>query len=266
MDYLGFKQPKSLDEMIIYLKENKNVEFNEITESVAKEILYRCNYINIITPFKFKFCKKVNGKIIKDDNGNHIYEKATDFKEYYNLYMAERSIYPNIYKNIISFETDFNFILSYEIINGFAIYDINQFFCFVNRIRQNIENIEGNPIKRNHLTNTVNNIAAKITTCKSIYILFDRLSLNEVLTIFRLLDTSLKERVFSNLKKRNLTFERTSIDIFEKTISKVIIIRNYVCHCNSLEILKRYYNPNEHELRTRSDYRAYSNLIATLSM
>ena len=47
----AYKPAKTLDEQIKYLKENKKVCFNIITEKQAKDILFRYNYINVITPF-----------------------------------------------------------------------------------------------------------------------------------------------------------------------------------------------------------------------
>lgn len=53
----AYKPAKTLDEQIKYLKENKKVYFNIITEKQAKDILFRYNYINVITPFKHHFAK-----------------------------------------------------------------------------------------------------------------------------------------------------------------------------------------------------------------
>lgn len=52
-----YKPAKTLDEQIQYLKENKRVCFNVIDEKSAKDILFKYNYINIITPFKHHFAK-----------------------------------------------------------------------------------------------------------------------------------------------------------------------------------------------------------------
>lgn len=62
----AYKPAKTLDEQIKYLKENKKVCFNIITEKQAKDILFRYNYINVITPFKHHFAKLSNkNEVIK---------------------------------------------------------------------------------------------------------------------------------------------------------------------------------------------------------
>lgn len=57
-----YKPAKTLDEQIKYLKENKRVCFNIIDEKHAKDILFKYNYINIITPFKHHFAIVLNRK------------------------------------------------------------------------------------------------------------------------------------------------------------------------------------------------------------
>ena len=96
-----YKPAKTLDEQIKYLKENKRVCFNIIDEKHAKDILFKYNYINIITPFKHHFAKLSNKKEVIKENGNHVYESDVEFSEYYELYKNERKNYPLISKNII---------------------------------------------------------------------------------------------------------------------------------------------------------------------
>ena len=79
----------------------------------------------------------------------------------------------------------------------------------------------------------------------SVYLLFDRLSLTDILTIFYFIDKKTKSKIFSILLENNLTFDINNIDNSENTIKKIISIRNCVCHSNSLEILKRYYKPEK---------------------
>lgn len=69
----AYKPAKTLDEQIKYLKENKKVCFNIITEKQAKDILFRYNYINVITPFKHHFAKLSNKNEVIKENGNHVY-------------------------------------------------------------------------------------------------------------------------------------------------------------------------------------------------
>ena len=74
-----YKPSKTISEQIEYLKTNKNVVFNDISEEEAKDILLKYNYINVITPFKHRFAKLDSKKqVIKDDRGNHIYENQVE--------------------------------------------------------------------------------------------------------------------------------------------------------------------------------------------
>lgn len=89
----AYKPAKTLDEQIKYLKENKKVCFNIITEKQAKDILFRYNYINVITSFKHHFAKLSNKNEVIKENGNHVYENDVEFSEYYELYKSEREKY-----------------------------------------------------------------------------------------------------------------------------------------------------------------------------
>lgn len=46
-----YKPAKTLSEQIEYLEKAKRVRFNVIDKERAKNILFRYNYINVITPF-----------------------------------------------------------------------------------------------------------------------------------------------------------------------------------------------------------------------
>ena len=116
---MKFKDIMTLDEMINHLEKNKNVVFNENSKEDAKKILYKYGYINVITPFKFKYAKRYkilgpNKYTFKNKDGNHVYVKATDFNSYYSDYLNERSSYDLIMKNINNFETVFKSISAYE--------------------------------------------------------------------------------------------------------------------------------------------------------
>lgn len=60
---MKFKEPKTINEQIEYLKSDKRVVFNDISESEAKEIPAKYGYINLITPFKHHFAKKKKVKL-----------------------------------------------------------------------------------------------------------------------------------------------------------------------------------------------------------
>lgn len=83
-----YKSAKTLEEQIEYLKSNKRVRFNIIDEKSAKDILFKYNYINVISPYKHHFAKLNSKKEVIKVDGNHVYERDVEFSEYYELYKA----------------------------------------------------------------------------------------------------------------------------------------------------------------------------------
>lgn len=90
--------------------------------------------------------------------------------------------------------------------------------------------------------------------------------LGDMLTIFTCFDHHIQNTIFKNLKKFDMTFHVDKIPDFISKVFCLVSIRNCVMHCNSLEILIRFYNPKTHELRTKSDRKKYLNMIKTLSI
>lgn len=75
------------------------------------------------------------------------------------------------------------------------------------------------------------------------------MTLGNMLTIFICLDNAIQNRIFKDLKKYRMTFNVNKILDFIDKVFCLVSIRNCVMHCNSLEILIRFYNPKLHELR-----------------
>lgn len=70
-----------MDELIEYLKNDKKIVFEKIDEDKAKKILLLNNYINVITPFKFKYAKfhreNIGTNPYKDISNKHIYKQVS---------------------------------------------------------------------------------------------------------------------------------------------------------------------------------------------
>lgn len=80
-----YKPAKNAQEQIEYLKTNKKITFNSTHEQQARDILFKYNYINVITPYKHHFSKF-------DKDGNEVKIDVNIFmKEMLNL--ANISIY-----------------------------------------------------------------------------------------------------------------------------------------------------------------------------
>ena len=71
--------------------------------------------------------------------------------------------------------------------------------------------------------------------------------------------------IFGDLKKFNMNLNVQQVNHFIDKVFTLVSIRNCVMHCNSLEILVRFYNPKTHELRSNSDKKNYQKLIKHLS-
>lgn len=130
---MDVKEPKTIEEQIEYLKEDKRVVFNDISEEDARIILEKYGYINVISPFKYHFAKKEKGRIIKIGN-KHCYERNVDFNEYTEKYQSERLIYPTLYESISKFEVTFNAVVSHHIVNYYKINSEEAFDEFLTRL------------------------------------------------------------------------------------------------------------------------------------
>ena len=267
---MKFKKPLTVAEQVNYLESNKRVTYNTISKEQAKEILYTHNYINVISPFKENFALRNDvGNIVRDKNGNHIYNRNTDFSEYYNCYLFERLKYPIIYENIIKFESIFNAIVSYETLNYYNIESYNSFLTFISSLKANLEILRKN--KRysesttNHMLDEINSFDKLMTNYENIYIFLDRLSLSQIITVYRCVDKNLHNKIFKNLLSRNLTFGYSSAGTFDDVLKRIVPIRNCIAHSNSLNILINYYNIKDKSLRNATDKKKFKKIIAKLS-
>ena len=71
--------------------------------------------------------------------------------------------------------------------------------------------------------------------------------------------------IHRELKARNLHFGVDNINDYIDKVFTIVSIRNTVMHCNSLEILVRFYNTKDKSLRSPNNRRKYKNLIESLS-
>ncbi len=263
---MKYKKPLTIKEQVNYLKDVKRVVYNFINKETAEKILYRFNYINIITPFKHRFFKTdKSGNPLKDENSRHIYERDIDFGEYYSYYKKERSKYPKLFASLLKFEESFNAILSYETIHYYSITDSCRFILFTERLKKNARESSSTNAAKAHMIKTIDTFQDQMDKYGSIYIFLDRLSLSDISTVFKCSDKLLKERIFRNLYAYHSTFGYEDLNTFESILPIIAQVRNYVCHGNSLDILCMYYNIKEKGIRSRSDRRKYRNVINRIS-
>lgn len=273
---MKFKEIKTLDEMIIHLEENKNVRFIDISKVEAKEILYKQGYINVITPFKYKFAKRFkyqNPKAdpYKDENGNHVYPDAVDFKDYFDLYIEERKNYPNIIKNISEFETSFKSICTYEILNYYksrklhlnSKIELNQFLDHI-KLNASQSPLLGMNFTIDSLDYWQEKLDDMIHRKHSIFVWFDHLNLSQWEIMFAGLEEELQNIIFQELKKINKTFGATNVYDFLIKYNTVIDFRNIVAHNNSTTVLVRYRKPQRNIIRFDDERRKYNRTLGML--
>ena len=262
---ITYKSAKKLEEQIEYLKNNKRVCFNVIDEKNAKDILFKYNYINVISPYKHYFAKLNNKKEVIKMDGNHVYERDVEFNEYYELYKSEREKYPIIAANIMCFETQFNSILSYRTLTNYSIQNDVDLELFLNTVKLNIpSNSDYNEKRLNHINNQIDDLVTLIPNYHDVYCFFDRLSLGSLLTIFCGLDKHIQKLILSDCEKLGINFGMNNVNAFISKFFALVSIRNCVMHCNSLEILVRFYNPKTKDLRKSSDRKKYISMIRVL--
>lgn len=261
-----YKTPLLLSQQVMYLKKEKRVRFNIISENEAEEILLRNNYINVISPFKHKFAKLDKGNAIKVD-GKHVYERDVEFSEYYNLYKEERAQYAILIKNIIKFEIHVKAIMAYHMLNEYKIKNREElrFVLMGIQMQLGLNSFAYSLKRREHMKNQISAAISDINKYHDIYCFFDRMSLGTILTVLTGLENNLQNAIFQDLVKRNQNLNTPHFIHFINKFFTLINIRNCIMHCNSLTVLVRYYNPATKDLRKSSNQKEYYSLIKLLT-
>lgn len=266
-NYQDYKPSKKIKEQLDYLEEKKRVKFINMDRGTAGDKLLEYNYINVITPFKHKFAKCDSKKQVVKINGNHVYEKDVDFSEYYNCFLEERKEYPVIIANIQDFEIHFKSITAYYILTTSRIRNSSDLSLFLSKLELRFSYLESRYDKNRiqHMKDQIESLKKDIFKYADVYCFFDRMSLGNMLTVFSCLEDDTQNRILKDMKKYKVNLNVDQIPDFIKKVFCLVSIRNCVMHCNSLEVLIRFYNPKTHELRNSSDRRKYLNLIKLLS-
>ena len=92
------------------------------------------------------------------------------------------------------------------------------------------------------------------------------MSLGQTLTVYCGLEYKEQDKIFKDCKKVGIDFSVDKTPDFISKFFTLISVRNCVMHCNSLEILVRYYNPATHKLRKNHNKKKYAKMIRELSI
>lgn len=276
---MKYKPPLTLDEQIEKLAKYKRVVYKKINKKQAKEYLLKYNYTDLITPFKYNFCEwKSKYEVLKDENGNHVYKKDIDFKQYLDCYKKERSIYPKLYKNLSEFENIFKSVLAYRILTEYNIYDDDAFEYFIDDLKANMgvnnkqkhkfDNFYGTHY-REVCTSYFNNykVTLKNKYNNNIYVFFENLTLGSSSAIYNCCSKKVRKLVFNDLIKYNVSFGFNDYNLFGQKLLIIGKIRNKVYHSSSLEIVIRFHDIKTNEIRHEKgpfSQEAYRNVIKAI--
>lgn len=261
-----YKKPLTIEQQVDYLEKSKRVVYKEISKEESGEFLYTHNYINVISPFKYHFAKKDDkGNVIKNKLHCHIYESEVDFMQYMNRYCNERTLYPSLYTALSIFESTFNSILSYEVINHYDLRNEKNIELFIQELMQNTLNLKSISFsEKQHMLRTINSFPNSIDKYDSVFIFFDRLSFSELATIYKSINNKISYKIFEAMTSELLNLGYTKKRDFDNSLTTLIQIRNCIMHSNSLTILIRYYNVKKKLLRTAKDKKRYTKIIDQL--
>ena len=86
-----------------------------------------------------------------------------------------------------------------------------------------------------------------------------------MLTVFTCLENDTQNRILKDMKKYKVNLNVDQVPAFIKKVFCLVSIRNCVMHCNSLEILIRFYDPKNHQIRRNRNKRKFVKMIDYLS-
>lgn len=263
-----FKHPLTLSEQLTYIENTKNITFNNVSKEEAKDYLYTHSYMNVITPYKKNmYLKDSNNKPILINN-HHMYPNKHEFSEFVWNYESEHYDRIHIFKNILKFETTFNSILTYEVMQHYKIDSENNLATMINELDNHSHNfIENKPYTLaaiNHMQRFTKSMYKEIKKYDDIFVYFDRLTLKQLIMFYRCLSLKLQNKIYINLKRNGLTFGYDNPNSFEEFISRIPSIRNCICHGNNLEILLNFSDVSKMKTRTSTDRKTYMKIINSL--
>lgn len=95
------KAALTIDEQVVYLKENKNVVFENEEEKEAKEYLLKYSYTDVINPLKVLFSSGYD-----KENKCHKYENETNWSEIQKLHEDIKTLENMVLRRILDFELE----------------------------------------------------------------------------------------------------------------------------------------------------------------
>ena len=284
----NYKPSMKAKNMLDHIEDNKNIICQDISRDEAEILIKSKNYINLVTPFKHMFAEVDETKnnrywSKKDSNGRHIYLERNDFMDYYALFLSEREDYSLLYKGLEIFEMAFKSMVGYEFIMAYNVIDSTKARIGFTNMKARVdklvidstgteEDVEFRKSKMKdsfdkHIRNLEDRISVetgKVIYGTDIYIMFDRMTLNEILNIYMLLRMSRKKKIFAELDSLELTLGAESELDLSRIVFNLTPIRNCVMHFNSIEILMKYSDYKNKIIRENASRKKYEDLVLQL--
>ena len=165
----------------------------------------------------------------------------------------------------MNFESIMNSVISYEVLNTFCLSTTNSFDIFVEMLKANINTSMYTDNTKTRMHENLNKLPKYLSDFKSPYVVFDNLSLNETLTVLAGLDSETQKKCINQIIVNQTIIKSDDMETFYQQVSKLVRIRNCICHNDSLEILLRFLSRKYKTLRSSSDKHSYAKLIEKLS-
>jgi hypothetical protein len=286
---MQYKKPLSYEDQVLYLESSKNVIVSNRDNAI--DALKKCNYINLITPFKHEYAlraKDARFECIRDNAGNHIYPTKISFESYEQSYSIERKQYPGLYYGIQKFEMAFKSLIANTFLVNYKVTDLGRAIIFFDIYDKRVDNInlhsQGDTYaiavrrKRMHETfdrikrsltgyqrrNLIDNTKFDIVDPTNIYLMFDRLSLSDLLTVYVCMNSKDRSWIFNELSNCKLNLGSENQIEFMQRVFNLVSIRNTIMHFNSLTILLKYSDYTNKTFRSRSSIQDYEKIIRAL--
>ena len=168
-------------------------------------------------------------------------------------------------ENIYHFEIQFKSIVAYYVLNSYKISNSEELKLYLGKLKMNLskkKTLYKNRIE--HMMDHFDSLFYDVFRYADIYCFFDRMSLGNMLTVYASLDDKLQNKIFNDMKRYKINLKAEQVPVFIDRVFRLVSIRNCVMHCNSLEILIRFYNPKDKALRKSNDRKGYLSLIKEL--
>lgn len=287
---MDYKKPLDIEQQLAYLTEHKNVKITNFDSAKASLTTY--NYFNHITPFKHEFADRVPNtrfECVKSIQGRYSYSKITDFTSYQNSFIDERKKYSGLYNGIHKFEVVYKslitnlFLVKHNVINSTIATNVLE--IYKNRIDHLVIHTMGGEeekeVRRNQMKKVFDNIIRQVNgyTRKNIidptkidfvdplniYLIFDRLNLSQINTIYFCMRKEDRFEIYSKLKDLNVNLGAKDHVDFLKRVFNLVSIRNSIMHFNSITILLKYSDYKKKKYRTRNSIEDYESIMRSLN-